>query len=116
MTETTTPQPKKERVKLPKFGVQLRGPAGDVMKISAKTGKSGNVATFVTVVSKLPDGTKSKVRGASESHANMDAAKVRIETLRVQATKVGWAQGKVSGGGSPKKDAFDFNSLPAPKK
>lgn len=119
-TATTTPPPappKKARTGVPKStGITLKDPAGNVMRLTATTKKDGTAQTYVIHRSLDEHGkTKEITRGATQAHANLDAARAMLDKIKAKAVGGGWIE-KVSRVGKSKPDAFDINSLPVAKK
>lgn len=119
MAETNTPPapPKKARSGVPKStGITLKDPAGNVMRLTATTKKDGTAQTYV-IHRTLDDAGKTKEirRGATQSHATLDAARAVLEKIKAKAVSAGWIE-KVSRVGKAKPDAFDIDSLPTAKR
>ena len=99
----------KQRRQRKTFSVAMQGPDGAVLRVSLRIRKDGTTETWV---SHKPKGGKS-VRGASQKHANTEAAHKAMESLVEKALKMGWEK-KVRVGFQRKPDAFGMANLPAP--
>jgi hypothetical protein len=96
--------------------VNLRDGHGSRLKISVKAKKDGTATTFAVHSTKGGAGKKwVNVRGATEHHAGVEAARVEFEKLVATALKAGWVRRERSGGFKAKPDAFDASHLPSPK-
>ncbi len=80
------------------------------MQVNAKARKDGSAETFVTTIE---DGKK-PVRGMTQKHASMDAARTVLEAHAKKAESLGWKRKAVGAGFKAKPDAF--SALPAPPK
>ena len=76
---------------------------GSVMTLLAVRTEIGATTTVTT---KHPN--EKSVRGMTEQHKSLEAAKIRLEALAKEAAKQGWTRGKFQAVSKP--DAFD--SLP----
>jgi hypothetical protein len=85
------------------------------LRLMALRRSDGSAITFA--IHTTVDGKKRKhTRGATETHASLDRAKVAMEKLAVTAIKAGWIRKERTGGFVRKPDSFDAAHLPAPGK
>jgi hypothetical protein len=97
------------------YSTLLHGADGATLRIMALRRADGSAITFA--IHGVKDGKKRKnTRGASETHPNLDRAKVAMEKLAATAIKAGWVKKERAGGFARKPDAFDAAHLPAPGK
>lgn len=111
---TATPTPKSPRSQ----SVALRSPDGAILRFTAIYHRRDGGAVTYAVHSTAPEGKSKKrtnTRGATETHANVAAAKTAIEKLVAQAVKLGWQRKERASGFRARPDAFDAAHLPAVK-
>jgi hypothetical protein len=111
------PKTKKRREKKSWHVVMTSGD-GRVVKVSASRKGDGSGRTQVLHSTPIAGGKKRKnERGATQVHANIDAAKAQQEKLVDALKKRGWVVREPSPRGfQAKPDAFDINSLPVAAK
>lgn len=118
-TQTTIPQAEPDAPKQPRsFGLVLRSDEGSTLRIQAVASRrDGSVQTFVVHQRpKGPDGKRFSQRGATATHASLEAARAAVERIAAEAVKKGWQRPQRRTGFTARPDAFDLAGLPAPPK
>ncbi len=115
-TLASSPAPKRARRS---WALRFDAADGSALTIRASRNRDGSARTEVSHGTAPDPKTRKRTttRGATEQHATMEAATKRQSELAAQATKLGWRQREVRGGGFVRRaDAFDAAHLPAPGK
>jgi hypothetical protein len=108
--EAGTPAP--ARARAPRtFSVGFHGADGATLRITATARRDGTATTRAAHTTR--DGKRKAVTyGATEKHADMEAARAAVRLLAAEAAKRGWSR-QGGGGFKAKPDAFDAGHLPA---
>lgn len=87
------------------------------LTLTARRRADGSGETFAVHAVAGPKGTKPVTsRGATQRHADFDAAKVAQEKLAAKAAAAGWTRRAPGRGFAARPDAFDAAHLPVPAK
>ena len=112
------PKPKKAPgPKIERYSVLLKNVGGsEELRFRAENKGPGKCISYgfhsVFVAGKR---SKGKGRGATQTHPDFTAARAAVDTASKKAQALGWIV-KLTGGGGPRKDQFDINTIPAPSK
>jgi hypothetical protein len=115
-TPVPTPDPAKTKIK--GVSTSLTSPAGKdgpSLRFTMLAKSDGTYSTFATYVEKGKDGKSANKKGATSTHATVEAAKKAMDELIAAAVAKGWVQRR-TGRATAKPDAFDLAGLPAAPK
>lgn len=107
------PKPKKERTT---FSVRFDDASRGSLLLVARRRGDGTAQTFAVHTTKDAKGKAQNVRGATEQHPSIEAARTAQEKLGAKAVALGWKRREAFRGFAAKPDAFDAGHLPAPAK
>lgn len=95
------------------FGVTLTDANKNQLRVNANKLKTGQYNTFVQHILRGADGKVAETkRGASQTHADYNAARKAVDKLVESAETQGWVRRKGGFGGVVRKDEFTADALP----